>query len=92
MSENVVASVIGGLLSGLRHYEKGFMMALKFTVTGILLAHYTSIEITNYIFTIYTVKIDPTAIAFLIACWGPEIVDTCLHLIKSFNVVMRWKD
>jgi uncharacterized membrane protein YeaQ/YmgE (transglycosylase-associated protein family) len=89
--ENLIASLVGGVLSFARNYTRGLWLASRLGVTGVFIAHYLTTGVSLYVSTTYSVAVESTAVAFLLALCGAEVLDKAFHLIRTQLEFPTWK-
>ena len=90
MSENLVASLIGAVFSLARHCRYGRVRAATLAATGIALAYYLTGSVAAYLLTEHEITVEPTAIAFMFACYLPEVLDKGIDALNVAATVSRW--
>lgn len=91
MPENLIASLVGGALAFARNYPRGLWLASRLGVTGVFMAHYLTTDVSLYVSTTYSVAVESTAIAFILALCGAEVLDKAFNLIRTQLEFSAWK-
>lgn len=88
--DNLLAEVVGGLLSGLRYVKQGWIMVAQVAITGAALAHFVGADVARIILQYSGVAISYGATLFLTAYFGPDLLDKINVFIKGFRVSRLW--
>lgn len=91
MYDNILAAIAGATIGASRYARQGYITVFTVFATGFLLSYYVGADVVN-ILTQYTeLVISYAAVYFLLAYFGPAILDKITTVIKSFQVSRKWK-
>lgn len=89
--ENIVAEVVGALLSGSRYLKDGWITMTQVAMTGWALAHFVGADIAKLALYYTNVTLSYGAVLFLVAYLGPTALERARLFIKAFQVSRAWK-
>lgn len=89
--ENIIAEAVGGILSGSRYFNEGWLRVVQVAATGWGLAHFVGADIAKLVLHYTSVTLSYGAMLFLVAYFGPTALEKVHSLIKAFQVTQLWK-
>lgn len=88
--DNLLAEIMGGLLSGLRYIKQGWIMFAQVAITGAALAHFVGADVARLVLQYSGIAISYGATLFLTAYFGPDLLDKANTAIRAFRVSKLW--
>jgi hypothetical protein len=88
--DNIVAEVVGGMLSGLRYVKQGWVTVMQVAFSGMALAHFVGADVARLVLQYSGVAISYGAVLFLVSYLGPTALERATLFIRAFKVSKLW--
>lgn len=90
--DNILASAIGGLLSGLRYVKEGWIKVLVVAVTGASLGYYAALDLAKALTLWLGFSVSYGTVLFLLSYFGPDILTRATAAIQNMRLSQLWNN
>lgn len=88
MPENLLAALIGGLVSAMRHRDNIFK-AMRVALTGFALAYFAASDVAYYVNEL-GFAVSTGAAFFLVGYFGADLLDKAVYIIRIYKETKQW--